>query len=185
MAVALACAVVRREALLAAALGAGLVAGAAAPAVASATLVLRDQGSFDTPFEAARQAGRDPRRCSWWSRPRSGSTIPKLQQARFGAPYLLAAQSAALASVFIYDTGLEALPIGGFTGTIPSPTLGQLQADIRQGKFHLVLAGHDPRPAAGLDRRALQAAGRRLGAAASTSACQPSGAERIPRPSRP
>ena len=49
--------------------------------------------------------------------------------------------------MFIYDTGLEALPIGGFTGTIPSPTLGQLQDDIRQGKFHLVLAAAtgDPR----------------------------------------
>lgn len=57
-------------------------------------------------------------------------TIPKLRQARFGAPYLLAAQSSAMASVFIYDSGLEALPIGGFTGTIPAPTLGQLQADI-------------------------------------------------------
>jgi hypothetical protein len=52
-----------------------------------------------------------------------------------------------VASVFIYASGLEALPIGGFTGTIPSPTLRQLQADIRQGLFHLVLAApsHDPR----------------------------------------
>ncbi len=39
-------------------------------------------------------------------------TIPKLRQAQFGAPYLLAAQSSAMASVFIYDSGLEALPIG-------------------------------------------------------------------------
>jgi hypothetical protein len=52
-----------------------------------------------------------------------------------------------VASVFIYASGLEALPIGGFTGTIPSPTLAQLQADIREGRFHLVLAGtsNDPR----------------------------------------
>jgi hypothetical protein len=54
-----------------------------------------------------------------------------------------------LASVFIYDSGLEALPIGGFTGTIPSPTLGQLQADIRAGRFHLVLAGNSQDPRVG------------------------------------
>jgi hypothetical protein len=36
--------------------------------------------------------------------------------------------------VFIDDSGLEALPIGGFTGTIPSPTLSQLQADINAGR---------------------------------------------------
>jgi len=36
---------------------------------------------------------------------------------------------------------------GGFTGTIPSPTLGQLEADVREGKFHVVLAAGtaDPR----------------------------------------
>ena len=75
------------------------------------------------------------------------STIPRLEAVQFGAPYLLAAQSSALASVFIYDSGLEALPIGGFTGTIPAPTLRQLQADIRAGQFHLVLAAAsaDPR----------------------------------------
>jgi hypothetical protein len=49
--------------------------------------------------------------------------------------------------VFIYASGLEALPVGGFTGTIPSPTLSQLKSEIRHGKFHLVLAApsRDPR----------------------------------------
>jgi 4-amino-4-deoxy-L-arabinose transferase-like glycosyltransferase len=143
---ALASVAVGRDALLAAALGAGLVAGAAAPAVASATLVLRGQGSFDTPFEPARQ--EQAIRALFITVPaRIQQTIPRLDQARLGAPYLLAAQTSALASVFIYDTGQEALPIGGFTGTIPSPTLGQLQADIRQGRFHLVLttSGRDSR----------------------------------------
>jgi hypothetical protein len=40
--------------------------------------------------------------------------------------------------VIIYDSGLEALPIGGYDGTTPSPALAQLQADIRHGLFHLV-----------------------------------------------
>lgn len=49
-------------------------------------------------------------------------TIPRLELAQNGAPYLLATQTAALASVFIDDSGQEALPIGGFTGTIPALT---------------------------------------------------------------
>jgi 4-amino-4-deoxy-L-arabinose transferase-like glycosyltransferase len=139
VAVALASAAVRGRAPLAAALAAGLVAGCAAPAVASATLVARHQGAFDTPFESAREAGaidlgflRTPARIA--------RTIPGLQGVQFGAPYLLATQTSLLASEFIWDSGLEALPIGGFTGTIPSPTLRQLQADIAAGKFHLVVA---------------------------------------------
>jgi 4-amino-4-deoxy-L-arabinose transferase-like glycosyltransferase len=139
-------AVTRSGALLAAALATGLIAGSVAPAVASAELVARHQGAFDTPFEPARQAGaidalflRAPARVKL--------TIGRLEAVQLGAPYLLATQTAALASVFIDDSGLEALPIGGFTGTIPSPTLRQLRADIRQGRFHLVLAATsaDPR----------------------------------------
>jgi len=43
--------------------------------------------------------------------------------------------------------GLEALPIGGFTGTISSPTPSQVKTDISAGQFHLVLAATstDPR----------------------------------------
>ena len=75
------------------------------------------------------------------------TAIPEWQDTQNGAPYLMAAQSAALPSLIIYDTGLEALPIGGFDGTTPSPTLAQLQADIRNGLFHLVwiASGTDPR----------------------------------------
>jgi 4-amino-4-deoxy-L-arabinose transferase-like glycosyltransferase len=146
LAVTLASVAIRSAALLTVALAAGLVAMAAAPAVASADLVLRHQGAFDTPFEPAREANaidalflRTPAQVAL--------TIPRLRSAQFGAPYLLAAQTSALASVFIDDSGLEALPIGGFTGTIPSPTLAQLEADIAAGQFHLVLAATstDPR----------------------------------------
>ena len=137
---------VRSDTALAAALAAGLIAGSAAPAVASADLVARHEGAFDTPFEPARERTaidalflRIPAQVRL--------TIPALERARNGAPYLLATQTAALASEFIYDSGREALPIGGFTGTIGSPTLRQLQADIRLGRFHLVLAATstDPR----------------------------------------
>jgi hypothetical protein len=73
--------------------------------------------------------------------------IPAWQGLGDGAPYVLAAQSALLPSAIIYDSGLEALPIGGFDGTTPSPTLAQLQADIQHGLFHLVWisSATDPR----------------------------------------
>ena len=48
---------------------------------------------------------------SAWSRPRSvRKTLPGLQEARGGAPDLLAVQSAAVASVFSYPDGDEVLP---------------------------------------------------------------------------
>jgi 4-amino-4-deoxy-L-arabinose transferase-like glycosyltransferase len=139
-------AVATSDAAKAAALGAALAAGLLAPAVASAELVARHEGAFDTPFESALTAAavdavflRTPAQVKL--------TIGRLEAAQNGAPYLLATQTAALASVFIEDSGQEALPIGGFTGTIPSPTLAQLRADVRAGRFHLVLAtsNTDPR----------------------------------------
>ena len=63
-------------------------------------------------------------------------------------PDLLATQTSAVAAPFIYDSGQEVVPIGGFTGTIPEPSLSRLQAMIAQGDFHLVIQAptvSDPR----------------------------------------
>jgi 4-amino-4-deoxy-L-arabinose transferase-like glycosyltransferase len=136
----------RTDTLLALALAAGLLAGVLAPAVASGELVAQSKGAFDTPFESARDAAYVDR--VFVDTPAQiAPLIPRLEGLQNGAPYLLATQTSAVASVFIYASGLEALPIGGFTGTIPSPTLAQLKSDIRQGLFHLVLAApsQDPR----------------------------------------
>ena len=129
----------------AAALAAGLIAVSLAPAVAAASVTVSRHGAFDTPFEPARTAqavalaGQTPAVINL--------DIAGWQTRQDGAPYLMAAQTAALPSLIIYDRGLEALPIGGVDGTTPSPTLSQLQADIRQGRFHLVwiLSVTDPR----------------------------------------
>ena len=141
---ALASLAVRREAVFAAALGAGIIAGSLAPAVASAGLVASHESAFDTPFEPARAARAVD------SLPllqaQVNLLIPRLELVQEGAPDLMAVQTAAVAA-FFSSSGQEVLPIGGFTGTIPSPTLSQLQADIRAGQFHLVLAysSTDPR----------------------------------------
>jgi 4-amino-4-deoxy-L-arabinose transferase-like glycosyltransferase len=140
-------ALIKRAALATAAVAAVLAAALWAPAVASAGLAANHESAFDAPFEPTRLAtliASVPARLAQLQR----VTIPRLELLQAGAPDLLAAQSSYIASVFIYTSGREALPIGGFTGTIPSPTLSQLQADIREGQFHLVLAlsaSTDPR----------------------------------------
>jgi 4-amino-4-deoxy-L-arabinose transferase-like glycosyltransferase len=132
-------ALIKRAALAAAAMAAVLAAALWAPAVASVGLAANHESAFDTPFEPTRLAtliASVPARLAQLQR----VTIPRLELLQAGAPDLLAVQSSYIASLFIDTSGREALPIGGFTGTIPSPTLSQLQADIREGQFHLVLA---------------------------------------------
>lgn len=143
--IAIGSAFIRRAVLAAAAVAAVLVAALVAPAVASASLTANHETAFDTPFEPARQAAliaSIPAKLA-----KVQQSIPRLQVVQANAPDLLAAQSSYIASVFIYTSGLEALPIGGFTGTIPSPTLAQLKTDIAAHQFHLVLAlsTRDPR----------------------------------------
>ncbi len=124
----------------------GLVAVLVLPVVATAWLLALGGGAFDTPFETAREVRAV--RVLLVAAPRfAASTIPALERGRGGAPDLLAVQSSAVASVFAYPTGQEVLPIGGFTGTGPTPTLDQLRADVAAGRFHLVLSfpSTDPR----------------------------------------
>ena len=133
---------VARPGVWAGALAAGLVSVALTPAVASASLAANSQGAFDTPFEPARTAEA----VELAGHVVATLNIAGLQALQEGSPYLMAAQTVVLPSLAIYDSGLEALPIGGLTGTIPSPTLGQLQADIRAGRFHLVWIATDTDP---------------------------------------
>jgi 4-amino-4-deoxy-L-arabinose transferase-like glycosyltransferase len=143
------CSVVRpRFVPFAVALAAGLVAVALAPAVASVSLAAHSESAFDTPFESARVQEDVALVLGKQAVVAVQGTIPFWQNAANGTRYLMAAQSALLPSAIIYDTGLEAVPIGGFDGTTPSPTLAQLQADIRHGLLHLVWissAATDPR----------------------------------------
>jgi 4-amino-4-deoxy-L-arabinose transferase-like glycosyltransferase len=56
-----------------------------------------------------------------------------------GAKYLLAVQSWTEASPYIVATGQEVMPIGGFSGSVPSPTLARLRALVRTGQLRFVL----------------------------------------------
>ncbi|MGA3218093.1 MAG: hypothetical protein ABSE77_03275 [Acidimicrobiales bacterium] len=116
------------------------------PAVACASIVVHGEGAFDTPFELASTArGID---ILFLRTPAAvGHFLPGLERVRLGAPDLLATQTSAIASVFVYASGQEVLPIGGFTGVTPERTLAQLRTDVADGDFHLALVGHsrDPR----------------------------------------
>lgn len=60
----------------------------------------------------------------------------------------MATQTAAVAAPFIYDSGQEVVPIGGFTGRTPQPSLADLRAMIARGDFHVVIQAptvSDPR----------------------------------------
>ena len=46
------------------------------------------------------------------------------------------------------------MPIGGFNGSDPSPTLAQFQAYVAAGKIHYFIGGRLRRPTAGSDARA-------------------------------
>ncbi len=123
--------------LLPAGIVASVVAVLLVPAVASVSVATSSLGPFDTPFQPA--AVTYGVRQFFDIVSATSKLIPTLEQARSGAPYLMATQTSALASAFIYVSGQEVLPIGGFTGTIPEPTLDTIKSMIRSGDFHLVL----------------------------------------------
>ncbi len=58
---------------------------------------------------------------------------------RDGAPYLMAVTSWSQAAPYIEATGQEVLPMGGFSGTVPSPTLPAIQDLVRTGQLRYFL----------------------------------------------
>ena len=127
------------------------VAALLVPAVASATVVSDGLGPFDTPFEAASVAlvtQVDVRRGQ------DRAVIVTQAFARLAArsktPILFMTDTSAVAAAYILASGREVLPIGGFVGAIPSPTLKQIRLDVALGRVRFALIpiqppGDDPR----------------------------------------
>ena len=166
------------------AVGPAVVGGALAvaavllvPAAASASVVAEGLGPFDTPFQPA--LATDVIHGVFAPPPATIATLGQIEQVRRGAPYLMATQTSAVAAEFIYDTGEEVLPLGGYTGTIPSPTASATAALVAAKQFHLALvASPGPRrarpgwsPTASTCRRIRRHLGRRR-ASRSTTACR-------------
>ena len=60
---------------------------------------------------------------------------------RAGAGYLLAVSSWSQASAYILATGQEVMPMGGFSGSVPEPTLARVKQLVATGQLRFFLLG--------------------------------------------
>jgi 4-amino-4-deoxy-L-arabinose transferase-like glycosyltransferase len=107
------------------------------PAVASVSVAASGLGPFDTPFQ--RHVVTRATRAFFDVIEPAAADLPGLERVRGGAPFLMATQTSPVAAPFIYVSGQEVLPIGGYTGTIPEPTLPALKAMVHAGDFHVIV----------------------------------------------
>jgi 4-amino-4-deoxy-L-arabinose transferase-like glycosyltransferase len=126
---------------------AGLTLGAAAllagAAWASGTAVASRLGPLDTPYQsassaAALQAGWQREMAGWPSQAAHAATVPASHS-------IETAESSAQVSTDILATGHEYLPVGGFTGQVPSTPLERFVQLVRAGRIHIVLVAVSPR----------------------------------------
>jgi 4-amino-4-deoxy-L-arabinose transferase-like glycosyltransferase len=136
-----------RRWLLALSLIVSTVAILVIPTSGSVLLASDHQGFTNTPFESKKTTALYDALLGVSSAKGAASIIPVFEKLQMGSPYVMAVYTSAVASIFISASGKEFLPIGGFTGSIPEPTISQLEGMIRASKFHLVLltGGDDPR----------------------------------------
>jgi 4-amino-4-deoxy-L-arabinose transferase-like glycosyltransferase len=124
-----------------------LAAVLVAPAAGAIEVVAQHAGPFDTPFEPAaiqRLTGPYIARLVGYS-----ARAAQALEIGAGSRYLAAAYTSALASPLIYASGQEILPIGGFDGRTPVPSVATLRADVASGALHTILLvpASDPRVA--------------------------------------
>ena len=125
--------------------GVVLAAGAllAGSAWAASTAVAAELGPFDAPYQPAFLTAGAPA-----ARAASARLASELRQAADRVPASVSVvtnETAAGSAVPILDTGREFLPVGGYSGRVPSPTLVQFERDVRLGRIRLVLIAVDPR----------------------------------------
>jgi hypothetical protein len=118
------------------------------PAAASASCVIGGLGPFDTPFESSKTAHDNQALAA--AGPNLTAAVQRLVLERPPGDALFGTDTSGLAQTYILYSGREVLPIGGFLGNVPAPTLATLQADISRGyvrTFVLPVSpeGSDPR----------------------------------------
>jgi 4-amino-4-deoxy-L-arabinose transferase-like glycosyltransferase len=115
------------------------------PGVAAALMVTRGLGPFAAPYEPA--SATISRTQARSTRIADEQVVDQLAST-YDTPIPLATDSSILAAPFILATGSEVLPIGGFQGGVPSPTLARLQRYIAAGEVRAFVApvhSDDPR----------------------------------------
>jgi len=118
------------------------------PAAASVSCVIRGLGPFDTPFESSKTAHDN--RALAAAGPALTTAAQRLELRTPPGDALFGADTSGLAANLILYSGREVLPIGGYLGNGPVPTLATLRADIRRGYVWIFVLpvsppGPDPR----------------------------------------
>ena len=118
------------------------------PAAASVSCVIRGLGPFDTPFESSKTAHNNQGLAA--AGPALTRAVQRLELQTPPGDALFGTDTSGLAQNYILYSGREVLPIGGFLGNVPAPTLATLQADISRGYVRVFVLpvsppGPDPR----------------------------------------
>jgi hypothetical protein len=118
------------------------------PAAASVSCVIRGLGPFDTPFESSKTAHNNQLLAA--AGPGLTRAVQQLELHRPPGDALFGTDTSGLATNDILYSGREVLPIGGYLGNVPAPTLATLQADISRGYVRVFVLpvsppGPDPR----------------------------------------
>ena len=101
------------------------------PAAASVSCVVRGLGPFDTPFESSKTVHNNQVLAA--AAPTLTRAVHRLELQTPPADALFGTDTSGLAENYILYSGREVLPIGGFLGNVPAPTLATLRADISRG----------------------------------------------------
>ncbi len=118
------------------------------PAAASVSSVIRGLGPFDTPFESPETARHSQALAA--AAPALTRAVQRVELWMPPADALFGTDTSGLAENYILYSGREVLPIGGYLGNVPAPTLATLRADISRGYVRVFVLpvspeGPDPR----------------------------------------
>jgi hypothetical protein len=118
------------------------------PVAASVGGVISGLGPFDTPFESSTTAHHNQILAD--DAANLTRAVQRLELRTPPGDALFATDTSGLAQSYILYSGREVLPIGGYLGNVPAPTLATLQTDISRGYVRLFLLpvsppGSDPR----------------------------------------
>jgi 4-amino-4-deoxy-L-arabinose transferase-like glycosyltransferase len=118
------------------------------PAAASVTSVAQGLGPFDSPFESSKIARNNQLLAT--SAPILTRAIQRLELEAPPGDAFFGTDTSGLAQDYILYSGREVLPIGGYLGNVPAPTLATLQGDISRGYVRVFVlpvapSGSDPR----------------------------------------
>ena len=118
------------------------------PTAASVASVVQGLGPFDSPFESSKTAHNNQLLAA--DGPTFAATAQRLARETPSGDALFGVDTSGLAENYILYSGLEVLPIGGYLGNVPAPTLAALQSDINDGYVRFFVlpvspTGTDPR----------------------------------------